>query len=902
MIIYSLISHMLLTKLHIPPAGNNIVHRSELFEKLNSGLNRKLILVSAPAGYGKTSLLSDWIKQNKIPVAWLSLDNGDNDPAVFLNYIISGIHSIHSDFGQSALQLITSPSSPSVESIASLLINEILNINLNFLLVLDDFHLINSSEVSNLVSYFLEHIPGNIHIVILTRSDPALSVSRLRSQNQLVELRSSDLSFSANDISILFNKKLKLGLSVDDVYSLETKTEGWIAGLQLTALSMQGREDISEFIRDFKGDNRYIMDYLIEEVLKMQSDETKEFLLQTSILDQLSAPLCNAVLNRNDSQLILETLEKNNMFLIPLDNERNWYRYHHLFAELLRQRLHLRDKVAIDELHIKACEWFENINRYELALEHTLAIKNYKKSIQLLGKVVEDMWQNGKHTAILRYGNMLPDELIKTNTEFCLYYSWILISAGQIQKAEPYLASAELSTKNRFNANNLATASLQHNKILLGKIAVAYAYLNSHKEHSQKIFDYCKIAKDNLSEDDPFWFSWAWFSYGIAWFSKGDLLESNNAFNYAFEYGKNSGNIYLISTIAIRMAENEQQLGHYKSAYKKCSDLLSLMKDKGYSEIAKTEWTFAALYFIMGVSQFMWADMDRAYENIKIAYDLSKRGRDIYFKIFILMVYSIVLKERGDIELKKIIDEMEILVKQNDIPPFLSSSYIGWKIYLCIENNQIDEANKMISEYGLDLGKKITHANEGAYSSYARLLLAQNKLDKAELLLSELYALADDNRAIEKIIELKISYAFLFKLRGNQGKAIAILIEAMEFASDENLLYYFVNEHDRIKDLIKEAFKVLAATETNIPAKFVDSLKLAIERKEKLNKMNFGIDLSARELDTLKLIEDLSNQEIADKLFISLNTVKTHLKNIYLKLEVDNRTKAVAKARDLGIV
>jgi LuxR family maltose regulon positive regulatory protein len=327
------------------------------------------------------------------------------------------------------------------------------------------------------------------------------------------------------------------------------------------------------------------------------------------------------------------------------------------------------------------------------------------------------------------------------------------------------------------------------------------------------------------------------------------------------------------------------------------------MKDKGYSEIARTEWTYAALYYIMGVSQFMWADMDRAYENIKIAYEVCKSGRDIYLKIFILMIYSIVLKERGDIELKKIIDEIDIIIKENDVPPFLTSMYIGWKIYLFIESNQIDEANLIVSEYGLDPDKKITHANEGAYSAYIRLLLAQNKLDEAELLLSEIYALADDNNAIEKIIGLKISYAVLFKLRGNQEKAVATLIEAMELASDENLLYYFVNEHDRIKDLMKEAFKMLAATETNIPAKFVDRIKLALERKEKLRKINFGIDLSARELDTLKHIaQDLPNQEIADKLFISLNTVKTHLKNIYLKLEVDNRVKAVAKARELGIV
>jgi len=266
------------------------------------------------------------------------------------------------------------------------------------------------------------------------------------------------------------------------------------------------------------------------------------------------------------------------------------------------------------------------------------------------------------------------------------------------------------------------------------------------------------------------------------------------------------------------------------------------------------------------------------------------------------MVFSIVLKERGDIELKKIINELDIIVKQNDVPPFLTSSYTGWKIFLFIENKQFEEANNIVLQYGLDTGKQKTHANEGAYSAYVRLLLAQNKLNEAELILSELLALADDNNAIEKIIELKISYAVLFKLRGNQGKAIAILIEAMEFASDENLLYYFVNEHDRIKDLIKEAFKVLAATKNNIPSEFVDNLKIALERKERHKTVNFGIDLSAREIDTLKLIQDLSNQEIADKLFISLNTVKTHLKNIYLKLEVDNRTKAVAKARELGIV
>ncbi len=332
----------------------------------------------------------------------------------------------------------------------------------------------------------------------------------------MVELRSSDLSFSANDISVLFNKKLKLGLSIDDVYSLETKTEGWIAGLQLTALSMQGREDISEFIQDLKGDNRYIMDYLMEEVLKIQTDDINEFLLQTSILEQMSAPLCNAVLNRNDSQLILETLEKNNMFVIPLDAERTWYRYHHLFAELLKQRLHLRGKAAIIELHNKAIEWFKNNSMPLLAIEHAIETGNFEKSIQLLGEIVETMWKNGQHAAIMKYGDLLPDELIKKNADFSLYYSWILIIAGQIQKAEPFLVSAEIITMQIINDKNSSKEDVHYNKKLSGKISVAFAYLYSITADSEKTFSYCKAAMENLSEDDPLWYSWGWYSIGIA--------------------------------------------------------------------------------------------------------------------------------------------------------------------------------------------------------------------------------------------------------------------------------------------------------------------------------------------------------------------------------------------------
>jgi len=570
---------------------------------------------------------------------------------------------------------------------------------------------------------------------------------------------------------------------------------------------------------------------------------------------------------------------------------------------LLKQRFLQHDKSSIEELHNNACEWFEHNKMYEYAIEHSFEINNYNKSIQILGGIVEGMWENGQHAAILKYGDLLPDDLIKNNSEFCLYYSWILITAGQIQKAEPFLSSAEKIVSKKFLDQESTDQETQYFKKLLGKIAVAFAYLNSHEEHSEKIFDYCKTAMAYLSADDPFWYSWAWFSYGIAHFSNGDLLESNKAYERALEYSKQSGNIYQTSTIVIRIAESEQQLGQYKSAYKRCTDLLNLMNERGYSQLAKTEWTYAALYFVMGVSHFTWAEPDKAFEDIKIADRLSEKGNDVYLRIFVLMFYSFLLNIFGDREAEKKIIELESLMEQNTIPPFLTSMYLGWKIYISIKTNQLEQAEQTIAEYGLELDKEKIHANEPAYLAYVRLLLIQHKLDEAELLLSEINETASSGNRIERLIEVKISYAFLHKLRNKRKEAVEVLLDAMELASDEDLISYFLFNADHTYDLLEEAYKIQATQKTGIPNSFIKKLKIALEKSDKLMKSQSISELSTRELDTLKLIaENLSNKEIAEKLFISLNTVKTHLKNINLKLEVDNRIKAVARAKELGII
>ena len=435
---------------------------------------------------------------------------------------------------------------------------------------------------------------------------------------------------------------------------------------------------------------------------------------------------------------------------------------------------------------------------------------------------------------------------------------------------------------------------------MAGKIAVARAYLLSHEQHSDQIFVYCQKAMDLLTEDDLFWYSLAWFSKGIAQHSKGDVCESSVSFNKAFDYAKKVGNIYLISTIVMRMSENDQILGNYTSAFNKCSDLLRLITDKGVLQITKTDWTFAALYLIVGSTYYMWAEPEKSFDYLRTAYELSKKGNDVFLKVYVLMIYVVALMELNDEETIQKIEEIDQIIKRNSIPPFLHSYYVGWRLFVYIELKQFDVADDFIRDQNIDLKNEITIANETSYSSYARLLIEQGKLEEVELLLDKLYRFAFEGKRIERIIDARVSQAILLSNKKERTQAIAYLIEAMELASPENLLANFSFSYRYIKDLLPDVYTIQATSKTKISNQFIRNLKRIIEKKIQRKQTECQSELSSREIETLKLIaENLSNQEIADKLFISLNTVKTHVKNIYLKLDVDNRAKAVEKGRKI---
>lgn len=894
--------NVLLTKLHISPPGDQTVHRPQLFEKLAACLKAKLMLISAPAGFGKTTLISDWIIQENIAAAWYSLDKSDNDASEFISYMISAIQGLNPGFGENAMRLLHSPAKVSLESVVRLLINEIVSFAKHFVLVLDDFHLISNRQVLDLFTYLIEHLPANIHLIILTRADPLLPVAKLRSQHQLVELRSADLSFSADQIQFLFNRKLKLKLSEPEINSLAFKTEGWIAGLQLIGLSLQGREDTAAFIEDFKGDNRYIMDYLIEEVLKVQTEEVKEFLLHTSLLEQLSGPLCNAVLERTGSQSVLEMLENNNMFIVSLDADRKWYRYHHLFADLLKQRVLLKEQLVINGLHVKASDWFERNRMFPLAIQHMLQTEHYEKAIQLLVDITENMWENGQHASIISYGELLPDEIIKANPRFSLFYAWVLITAGQIEKAEPLLSAAEKITRQKSIAGDEGDPEVINQKKLLGKIAVAMAYRQSLSGNPQLILEYCETAFHYLSAQDPLWFSWAWYAVGTAQLASENLMESTEALKKALEFGKKSGNIYLITTIATTLAFNEGRLGLYTVSYQRSIDLLQFLKENGYGSLTKTDWTFAVLFANMAAIQYFRAELDESFDNIKTAYNLCLKQSDMTSKVLVLVIYAVVLHGRGDIAGAEIkIKEMEVVMQNGKVNPFRESMYIGIKANLYVIKNELQKARTFLESYGVASGKPITYVEEYRYISLAILLMAENNMEEASELLFKLYAMASAQHRIERMIEIKVFLTIIFLAIGEKAKALQTLTESLEFAAPDEILMYHLNYLDKINPLLAEIFRMNSTGETKLPHQFLNKLKRTIEKRKTSPSVHFN--LTTREREALGLLAgSLSNQQIADKLFISLNTVKTRLKNLYLKLDVDSRLKAVEKAKEMDLL
>jgi LuxR family maltose regulon positive regulatory protein len=913
---------LLQTKLYIPPLRPNLVPRPHLIERLNQGLQlgRKLTLVSAPAGFGKTTLVSEWIAGNERPVAWLSLEEGDNDPSRFLAYLVAALQTVVADIGKGMVADLQSPQPPPTESILTALLNEITAVPDNFILVLDDYHLIDaapvnaSTSIDIALSFLLEHQPPQMHLVIATREDPQLPLARLRARGQLTELRAVDLRFTSSEAAEFLNRMMGLNLSAEDIAALENRTEGWIAGLQLAALalqgpiSMQGRDDVASLIESFSGSHRFVLDYLIEEVLEQQSQSVQTFLLQTAVLDRLTGSLCNALTGQSNGQKTLEMLDRANLFIVPLDNERRWYRYHHLFADLLRQRLRQTQPDRLPILHRRASEWYEQKGFVNEAIDHALRGEYFERAAYLIEDEFGVNYEHGDQTILRRWLAELPEELVFSKLHLCILQAWNLFTNGQLDAADRSLQAAEKMLDPNTDQELVSSPDKDQlsdtNRVkLVGRVAAIRSFLASYSGDITRTIRYARQALEYLPEQELPWRSAALITLGDAYASKGQMVAAHEARSDALVTGKASGDIYILIIVNLRLAEILRQQGKLQQVIDICERQLKRADESGISDAAVVGWLFG----VWGEVLAELNDLDRAIDQAKKGAKLTARGGDVLYEVMSNLCLVRVLFSSGHITgAEDVIQSMENTAREYDMPLWAFLQLSAWQVRIWLAQGKLEVASQWVGERELDPDGEPTYLHEMEYIVFARILIAQGRLDEAARLLQRLLEAAEAGGRNSRVIELLIVQTLAAQSGGDTAQAMSTLEQALTLAEPGGFIRTFVDEGPPMAHLLYEAFsrgiapdyirRLLAAFPDALPEE-TDSMQTQAPESELVEP------LSERELEVLQLIaEGLTNQEIATRLYLSLNTVKVHSRTIYGKLGVHNRTQAVAKARALGVM
>ncbi|MFC1976235.1 LuxR C-terminal-related transcriptional regulator [Chloroflexota bacterium] len=912
---------MLQTKLYIPPSRPEFVPRPRLIERLNKGLRqnqgfgRKLTLISAPAGFGKTTLVSDWLRQLDESTAWVSLDESDNDSVRFLSYFVAALQTIEAwkelpgNIGKGALSALQSPQPPPPETVLAILINEIAAIPDRLVLVLDDYHLIEAQPIHDALTFLLEHLPPQMHLVIVTREDPNLSLPRYRARGQLIELRGADLRFTNAEAAEFLNQVMSLNLSAEDIATLETRTEGWIAGLQLAAISMQGHEDTTSFIKSFTGSHHFILDYLLEEVLEQQPEGIQNFLLRTSILDRLTGSLCDVLTGQDNGQATLEILEHANLFIIPLDDERRWYRYHHLFADLLRQRLRQTQPMQVSTLHHRASEWNEQNGFADQAIEHALHAEDFEQAAHLIEEQADAIWERGEHTKLRRWLEGLPAKLVFSKPQLCIFHAWYLFASGQQDAVERSLQAAEQALDTSADRAT-ETSPIERDQPsgsdrmkLRGRAAAIRAFLASHRGDVPGVIQHSHQALEYLPEQDSAWRSGAAIALGDAHGIKGNMTAAYQARLEALETCKAAGDIYFSMIANLRLALILRMQGQLQRTIEICQQQMQLANESGMPQTVVVGGLLATWGEVLAELN----DLDGAIHQAKKGAELTECGGDVATLVWHYLCLVRVLFSRADMcGAEEIIQKMENIFREHDVPPIITNQMAAWQARIWLAQDKLDAASQWVGERGLDAGGDPIYLHEMEYIVLARILIAQGRLDETIGLLQRLLEAAETGGRTSRAIEILLLQALAFQAGGETTQAMVALEQALTLAEPGGFIRIFVDEGPPMARLLYKAAtrgiapdyarRLLAAFPVAEPEQ-TDPSKTQAPKSELVEP------LSERELEVLQLIaEGLTNPEIASRLFLTLNTVKAHTRNIYGKLGAHNRTQAVAQARALGIL
>jgi len=904
---------ILTTKLYIPVPRTKIVQRPRLIDRLNEGLDRKLTLISASAGFGKTTLVSEWVVGCYRPVAWLSLDEGDIDSTRFLSHLIAALQTIGENLGGGAVSALQSPQPPSIETILTILLNEISALTYKFILVLDDYHVIDATRIDDALNFLLEHLPPQMHLVIATRENPQLSLSRLRARSHLIELRDTDLRFTPGEAAAFLDQVMELSLAADEITVLESRTEGWIAGLQLAALSMQGRKDISAFIREFAGDNRYIMDYLVEEVLQRQPSPIRSFLLQTSILDRLHGPLCDAVTGQEDSRSRLQSLERGNFFVVPLDDRRQWYRYHHLFAEVLSAHLRSDQPDRVAELHRRASIWFERHGLADEAIRHSLAAHDFDRAADLVELSIPALRRSRQENAMLKWLKALPDELVRCRPVLSVWYAGALLAGGELDAAPDRLRDAEqwLETtadpgeRQQGHLSGMVVVDEEEFRRLPGLIAVNRAGLALVLGDVPTAMNYARRTLDLVPEDDHLPRGAATALLGLALWRNGDLEEARRIFAGGIASVQQAGAISDAINGSIALAEIRIAQGRLREAMHIYERGLQLAAEHGEPALRGT----ADIYVGMSELCREHDDLEAATRNLLRSKEQGEHTGFPQYRYRWRVAMARIRETEGDLnDAHDLLCEAESLYVDDF---FLNVRPIAaLKARVRVKQGRLDEALDWAGEQGLSAKDDLSYQREFEHIILARVILAQYRSDRADRtvleangLLERLLQAAEEGGRPGSAIEILVLQAIARHMQGDIPAALLFLERALTLAEREDYVRIFADEGRPMKVLLE------AAEKERIAPNYVRRLLTAFGKEEgrmlakPVIREPLSEPLSERERDVLRLLgTDLSGPDIARELRVSLNTLRTHTKNIYEKLEVNNRRAAVRRAEELDLL
>lgn len=903
---------LLQTKFTMPTARPALVFRDRLFQRLDAMRDNKLILVSAPAGFGKTTLLAAYgaqaVSAGDATFAWLTLEEEDNDPVRFLTYFLAALANtgIVLPVDETAVS-VTSPDLLMTAVVNSLTAVYAAQPTHHHILVLDDYHLIHNQIIHETIAFLLEHMPPQMHLLLATRADPPLSLARWRAYSQLIELRQQDLRFTTEEAADFLNQIMNLSLSNTDVQTLNKHTEGWIAGLQMAAISLQGRSDVPDFVRNFSGSHRYVLDYLMEEVLSRQPESITQFLLQTSILDRFTAPLCDAVMGLDEriieppaagqqspSQYILNQLETANLFIIPLDQERRWYRYHRLFIDLLQQRLAQAGSVQISDLHRRAAAWFEANSYTEEAIIHALSAGMTAKAADLIAQLAETMLMRSEMVTLMRWLIALPEAELVKRPSLCFYYAWILIMEGQAQaqtKVEKALQQVEAEGAP-------------------GELALVHSLLALLQADGAAGITLAQEALARLAPNHLFLRGTATWILGLAYLLHGELEQGIQTLEEAVQFSQQIGNMSIAAVSMGRLANLAWRRGNLPRAKRLYEQAMLLATDEEERPLpiaGEVHLGLARLYF-------EWNELETALQHVETGLALMERWREISAMAGYLWMARI-RQAQGDSEAaNKALEHARYLARQSEGTQLDDLAVAISEASLRLLQNDIEAVARWCARRHIPQEVDTTtlrqrddivegHLRKYEFTILARLRLAQHRPDDALRLLYPLLTNAQYLQRCDLQIEIHILIALAYELKEEVTQADHHLQKAIILGKPGGFVRLFVEAGPGIASLLARQ-----PPDEEWPV-YLHTLQAACSHRQPLPSSTpvphqpLIEPLSQRELEVLSLIaRGLSNREIATELVLSLSTIKWHTSNLYGKLGVSNRTMAVARARELQIL